>query len=484
MLNRRAFLASTAAVAATPAGAQAATPPDAMAQMAAARASRTTSRALAEAALARAEAAQPQLNFATLIDRAGALARADAVPPGVVLLPSFIKDLNDFKGLPTSQGSRAFAGAAPASASEPFVEGFVRMNVNPMGKAATPEFGLVCTTEPLSHGATRNPWDPSLSPGGSSGGSAAAVAAGVVAIAHASDGGGSIRIPAALTGLFGFKPSRSRLAGQPKTDEVGAIAVEHVLTRSVRDSALVVASLQGDGAVGLGPPVPVITGPGAEKLRIGVITATADGTVPDAEVMAAIAATRALLTRLGHSVLDVDWPMNPTQFRDDFLNWWSLGAAQEMAGVNKRFGADGVAKLEPFTRFMASRVTNFAPPDIGALLGRMGAMRDKYNASFTTHDLLLTPVLTQHKLPLGYIDTAADGAATLARMMSLVAYTPVQNLVGAPAMNVPINWTATGLPVGVQLAGRRGDDARLLQLAFQLEAAAPWAQRRPPLWFG
>lgn len=483
-LNRRQWLAGAAAMAALPAAADMpGGADDALGLAARIRSGDAGARETLLAALDRAEAAQARLNFAVLIDRASALARlpADDRTP---VVPTFIKDLNDYKGWPTRNGSRAFDKAPPATSSEAFVDAFTRSGINPIGKTATPEFGLMCVTEPLAHGPTRNPWDPDYSPGGSSGGSAAAVAAGVVPIAHANDGGGSIRIPAALTGLFGFKPSRGRLVGQQRTDDVGDLGVDNVLTRSVRDAAFTLARLQSTDAVGLETAVPPLEGPVGERFRIGVLTATADGAQPDQEVMAGIARTRALLAGMGHTVIDVEWPFAPGDFARDFNLLWSLGAAQALAGVNKAFGPDGVARLEPLTRYLADQGRALSEADVKALMGRLVGYRDAYHASFRAHDLLLTPVLSRHAVPVGSLSPTRPPAAVMADMMRLVAYTPVQNLAGAAAMSVPIMTATSGLPLGMHFAGRRGDDARLLDLAFQLERAAPWAQRLPPIWFG
>lgn len=484
-LSRRQLLVGAAMLPAAPALAQpaAAAPDDAIAMAARIRSGDSSARDVVVAALDRAEAAQAQLNFAVLIDRPGAIARlpADDRQP---IIPTFIKDLNDYKGWPTRQGSRAFATAPPAAEHEAFIAAFTQMNTHAIGKTATPEFGLMCITEPLSHGPTRNPWNPDYSPGGSSGGSAAAVAAGVVPLAHANDGGGSIRIPAALCGLFGFKPSRGRLAGQRRDDDAADIAVDHVLTRSVRDAAFTMASLQSADAAGLGAAIPRLAGPVGERFRIGVITATADGTTPDAEVLAAIARTRVLLAGMGHQVIDVAWPFSPADFARDFVALWSLGAADAAAAVNKALGADGVARLEPLTRHLAAQGAAQSRADVGALMGRLAAYRTAYDASFRDHDLLLTPVLTRHAIPIGYLSPNRPPAEIMADMMRLVAYTPVQNMAGAAAMSVPLMQATNGLPIGMHFAGRRGDDARLIDLAFQLEAAAPWAQRLPPIWFG
>ncbi len=482
-INRRHLLAGAMAATAMPARAAAAAADDAIGLAARIRSGDASARETVLAALERAEAAQAKLNFAILIDRPraiNALPTDDRKP----VIPTFIKDLNDYKGWPTRNGSRAFEKAPPATANERFVDAFAQMNTLPLGKTATPEFGLMCVTEPLSHGATRNPWNPDFSPGGSSGGSAAAVAAGVVPIAHANDGGGSIRIPAALTGLFGFKPSRGRMAGQKTADDPGEIAVDHVLTRSVRDAALTMAALQGPGADGLGAAVPRLAGPVGERLRIGVITVTADGSQPDQEVLAGITRTRTLLSGMGHSVSDAVWPFNAADFGRDFLSFWAFSAAQSVGFVSKMMGADGVAQLEPLTRHLAAQGATLSPADFQALIGRLLGYRAAYDASFRDHDVLLTPVLSRHAVPIGYLSHSRPPADVVADMMRLVAYTPVQNMAGAAAMSVPIMTATNGLPLGMHFAGRRGDDARLLDLAFQLEAAAPWAQRLPPIWFG
>lgn len=483
-MNRRQVLATVAAMAAAaPVLAQkpASGADDAIGLAARIRSGEISAGDALVAAIDRAEAAQAKLNFAVLIDRPGALARLpkDGRTPSI---PTFIKDLNDYKGWPTRNGSRAFGNVPPATANERFVDAFCQMNVNPIGKTTTPEFGLMCVTEPLSHGPTRNPWNPDFSTGGSSGGSAAAVAAGVVPIAHANDGGGSIRIPANLCGLFGFKPSRSRLAGQKRDDNVAEVAVDHVLSRSVRDAALTMVSLQGEVA-GLSP-VPRLTGPVGERFRIGVLTAGADNAQPDAEVLGGVARTRELLKGMGHSVFDVAWPFDAAAFARDFTLLWAIGAAQAVAAVNKAFGADGVARLEPLTRYLADMGAGVATADVQALMGRLAGYRDAYNASFRDHDLLLTPVLARHAIPIGLLGHHRPPADVMADMMRIVAYTPVQNLTGAAAMSVPIMQTTSGLPLGMHFAGRRGDDARLLDLAFQLEQAAPWVGRRPPIWFG
>ncbi|WP_310496842.1 amidase family protein, partial [Sandarakinorhabdus sp.] len=395
-LDRRQLLAAgTAAALPLPALAAVAVPDDTQALAQHIIAGHTSARAVTEAAITRLEAAQAKLNCAVLIDRAAA-DRLPKVPGAAPVLPTLIKDLNDWQGQPTRNGSRAFADVPPAKADDPFVAALTGLDLNPIGKSATPEFGLMCVTEPLARGPTRNPWNPDLSPGGSSGGSAAAVASGVVTIAHANDGGGSIRIPASLTGLFGFKPSRGRSKGMTPKDDAADIAVDHVLTRSVRDSAFALLRLQQAGAEGLAPLVPAgQTGP----LTIGVLTATANGTVPDAEVMAAIAGARALLTRLGHKVVDAEWSFSPSDFARDFTDFWAMAAARSAGEVRSKLGADAAARLEPLTAYLAARGAAIAQADARAIIGRLFSYREAYNASFAGMDVLMTPVLTRHAIP-------------------------------------------------------------------------------------
>jgi amidase len=256
-----------------------------------------------------------------------------------------------------------------------------------------------------------------------------------------------------------------------------------VLTRSVRDAAFTMASLQSKGAQGLNE-MPRLAGAVGERFRIGVITRGADGVRPDQEVQAGIERTRRLLAGMGHTVIDVDWPFAPEVFARDFVALWSLGANDARLAVAKAFGADGVARLEPLTHHLADQGAAQSPADVQALMGRLAGYRDAYNASFRDHDLLLTPVLSRHAVKVGELSPTRPPAEIMADMMRLVAYTPLQNLAGAAAMSVPLIQATNGLPVGMHFAGRRGDDARLLDLAFQLEAAAPWAQRLPPIWFG
>jgi amidase len=457
-------------------------PPDAIETARRIRAGETTAVEVVEQAVRRAEAAAG-LGFLVTPDVERALDRARALPAGAVAIPTLIKDLADQAGLPTRRGSRAYADTTPAGADDPFIDALGQMGCLSLGKSSTPEFGLSPITEPLGQAPTRNPWNPATSAGGSSGGAAAAVAAGVVPIAHGSDGGGSIRIPAALCGVFGFKPSRGRMIGAVRTDNAWDLVCDHVLTRSVRDCALVLGGVERPGG-DLGPPVGRVEAAGTRPLRIGVITESLAGETPEPEVLAAITGARHLLTSLGHAVEDVSWSMNTAAFVEDFAGLWALGAAAEVAQLEAGRGPGVRDALEPLTLGLAAMGAAITQWNQGTLIGRLGSARRAHMGLYERIDVLMTPVLTRASVPLGLLGPEVDFPTQVERLRALVGYTPLQNVTGGPAMSVPLHWTAAGRPVGVHFAGRRGDDRRLIELALALEAAAPWAERRPPLWAG
>jgi amidase len=494
--TRRGLLAATAAVATTAQAsavlAKAKAPavavlPDATTMADLIRRKEITPLEAVNSAIARAEAAQPKLNFmvSSLFERAVDQARAGTATGPFAGVPFLIKDLNDYAGAPTRNGSRAFLGSANATVSEPLVQAFGRAGLIVIGKSATPEQGYLPTTEPIAFGPTRNPWNLGHSTGGSSGGAAAAVAAGIVPVAHASDGGGSIRIPAANCGLFGLKPSRGRLIGTEKQAHAYDLGVEHVLSRSVRDSAALFAATEITGEAARYPAVGLVTGPSRRRLRIGVLLETAGGLKPDAEVQAGFDATVALLKGLGHRVKPARWPLDGAQFTQDFLTLWSTDAAAQVQKVIKAHGVSAVPDLlEPFTIGMAEQVGRLPKGAVETAIGRLEATVPVYADWFKAYDLILTPVLAKPAVELGYVSPSVPFAELAARVTGYVGYTPVQNVTGAAAMSVPLHWTADGIPVGMQFAGRAGDERILFELAYELEQAQPWAQRKPPVWFG
>jgi amidase len=392
-------------------------------------------------------------------------------------VPTLIKDLLPVTDWPTKYGSRAFANFVPDEQS-PYADALFASGLVPFGKSTTPEFGLTATTETLLGGATRNPWDTSRSSGGSSGGAAVAVAARVVPIAHASDGGGSIRIPASCNGLFGLKPSRGRtvVAGSP--DPGIQISVNGCVSRSVRDTAAWLAATEGTTL----PSVGVVTGPSTQRLRVIVDIPNALGNDPDAEVRAAVESAAELCRSLGHDVREQRAPLDGAQFSADFILLWANGA-REVVGLVRSLAPAGAPLdqlLEPLTLELAAHAEAQGPAALEAAITRLRQVESQYASMFADADIYLTPVLAKPPVPLGQID-GAQGMAVFATLSDYVGYTPLQNVAGAPAMSVPLAWSSGGLPIGLHFSAPAGHERRLLELAYELEQAQPWAQRRPPV---
>jgi amidase len=439
----------------------------------------TASEAL-EAAIARSERVNGELNFiaAPLYEYGRTRAQQELSGP-FAGVPTLIKDLMPMTGQPTRYGSRAFANFVPDQ-QPPYMDALLAAGLVPFGKSTTPEFGLTATTETLLGGATRNPWDTTRSSGGSSGGAAVAVASRVVPIAHASDGGGSIRIPAACNGLLGLKPSRGRtiVAGSP--DPGLQISVNGCVSRSVRDTAAWLATTEASGAGATFPPVGVVTGPSTQRLRIIVDIPNALGNDPDPEVRAAVESAAELCRSLGHQVRERRAPVDGAQFSADFILLWANGALEVVNLVRSMApaGAPLDALLEPLTLELAAHAQAQGPAALEAAIARLRAVETQYASMFTDADIYLTPVLGAPPVPLGQID-GGKGMAVFATLSEYVGYTPLQNVAGAPAMSVPLAWSQGGLPIGVHFSAANGQERRLLELAYELEQARPWASRRP-----
>jgi amidase len=491
--SRRGLLAASAAIAAAssaaaakPKTAAASAPwtPDATELAGRVRRKEVTAAELVEDAIRKAEALQPQIGalVASDFDRAMDKARSGQLTGPFAGVPFLIKDLDPYKGLPTRYGSRATAGARPETAQTAFIDAYDRAGLVVIGKSSTPEYGFLPTTEPLGFLPTRNPWNLKHSSGGSSGGAGAATAAGVVPFAHASDGGGSIRIPASNCGLFGLKPSRGRMIeGRPAARGID-LSVAHCVAHSVRDSAALFAISERTAAGSPFPPIGVVSAPLKKKLKVGLVMNTGTGHKPDPEVIKAIEGAAKLLASLGHHVEPTDWPMDGAQFGADFTALWSTGAAELVAGVSKAMGRKADANvLEPFSLGMADLVGGLKPGQLEAAVGRLKASAQAYDAWLTRYDVILSPVLGSPPVELGFVSGAVRFEELQVRLMNYVGYTPVQNVAGAPAMSVPLHWTADGLPVGAHFAARIGGEKLLFELAYQLEAAQPWAHRKPPV---
>lgn len=433
-----------------------------------------------EAAIARCERVNGQLNFiaAPLYDYGRARLNGELSGP-FAGVPTLIKDLMAMTGQPTRYGSRAFARFVPTEQS-PYMDALLAAGLVPFGKSTTPEFGLTATTETLLGGATRNPWDTTRSSGGSSGGAAVAVAARVVPIAHASDGGGSIRIPASCNGLFGLKPSRGRtvVAGSP--DPGIQISVNGCVSRSVRDTAAWLAATEQTGANATFSPIGVVRGPSRQRRRIIVDIPNALGNPPDAEVRAAVETAAELCRSLGHDVRERRARIDGVQFSADFILLWANGAL-EVANLVRSMAPPGAPLdqlLEPLTLELAAHAQAQGPAALEAAITRLRQVEADYAAMFTDADIYMTPVLAKPPVPLGQID-GAKGMAIFATLTDYVGYTPLQNVAGAPAMSVPLSWSAGGLPIGIHFSAPKGEERRLLELAYELEQARPWASRRP-----
>ncbi|MBS0362672.1 MAG: amidase [Proteobacteria bacterium] len=438
-----------------------------------------------ETAIRRAEALQGTLNIIVNSDFDRALDRAKAGPTGPFAgVPFLVKDLVDYKGLPTRAGSMANRMAPPATEQAPNCDAFDRAGLIVLGKSATPEFGFLPTTEPVATGLTHNPWDLTRSSGGSSGGSAVAVAAGVVPAAHATDGGGSIRIPASHCGLFGLKPSRGRIDDFEDKNSITALGVEHVVTRSVRDSAALFALTEDHKPKASFPPIGLVTGPSKKRLRVGVMLANGMGHAPTPEVAAANDHAAKLVASLGHHVDYVRLPYDGDQFIHDFLLLWANGAAQIADRIARVAGrAPDETMMDPFSLGLVDMFRRTPRTALAPTLQRLQGDVTAYDTWFAAYqlDVVLSPVLSSGPPKLGEIGPLVPFDTLIARLIEYVGYTPIHNLAGAPAMSVPLYWTPEGLPIGTMFAARAGQERMLFELAYELEAAAPWAHRIPPV---
>ncbi|MDN5857369.1 MAG: amidase [Pseudonocardia sp.] len=420
---------------------------------------------------ARAAKVEPALHALALDRFAAPVAGAAAGPLAGV--PTFIKDNTDVRGWPTGNGSAAYA-PRPAPMHSAVTRQLLATGLDVLGKSRMPEFGFNASTEFADAQPTVNPWDPRYSCGASSGGAAALVAAGVVPIAHANDGGGSIRIPAAACGLVGLKPGRGRLAPNANGARMPInLVTDGVVSRSVRDSAAFLAAADRYRRDPGHPPLGLVEGPAARRLRIGLVLESPTGAAVDAETRAAVEDTARALEKLGHDVepatIDLDG-----RFVTDFVDYWGMLAATVAASGRFAFGRSfDAAALDPFTRGLIARYRR-AIPRTPVFLRRLARVRRDYAALFTHHDVLLSPVLAHVTPELGWLHPGVPFDQLLARLLDYVAFTPLNNVAGAPAMSLPVGSSAGGLPIGAHLSVAHGDERTLLELAYALEAERPW----------
>lgn len=436
---------------------------------------------LLQAALQRAAAVNDKINaiVTPTYEAAQQRAAAGAFTGPLQGVPYLIKDLSDVAGVRTSYACRAFMDNI-ARQDSPIVQAARMGGVNIIGKSNTPEFGLVGTTESLALGACRNPWNLEFSSGGSSGGAAAAVAAGIVPAAQASDGGGSIRIPASCCGLVGLKPSRGRMLGEHNDTSVTQISVRHAVSRSVRDNAVLLALGEaGNGGQGL-TPVGFATEPLRGNLKIAFSTTTAKGTAPDADVLAAQQQVAQLCAELGHEVVEAAPQYDGQAFEDAFFDLWS----QMAWGVREQLLNGGVpaahleSLLEPWTLYLAEHFESVGEAGLAGVVASFTAVKNTVEAFMQDYDVWLTPVLTSTPPRIGEQAPNQPPAVLKQRTFDYVGYTPLANAIGTPAISLPLSWNEQGMPIGSMFMARFGQERLLLELAYQLEQAQPWANRR------
>ncbi|MQA93905.1 MAG: amidase [Streptosporangiales bacterium] len=422
---------------------------------------------------ARASAKQAELAVADAADPA-------ALPPlhGV---PVPIKDLDMVQNVRWTWGSAAFEDQI-APLDDDVVTAIRRAGAVLLGKTQAPEFGLPPYTENAVGPPARTPWDLTRSAGGSSGGAAAAVAAGLAPVAQGSDGGGSVRIPASVCGLVGIKPSRGRISSGPIKPDLIGLSTAGPLARTVRDAALLL------DAMVIRSPGDMYWAPSADggflgcaerepgRLRIArFATSPVPGGDPHPDVLAAYEAATTLLTDLGHEVEEITPPFGPELIAPFETVWAAMSTLYPVA-------PDREDRLLPLSRWLRERGQATAVPEyLNACTALQWAMRAAMPL-LESYDAVLNPTVSLPPVPLGYFTDGADGAEEFERIKGFAAFTATYNVSGQPAVSLPLFWTDEGLPTGIMLAGRPGDEATLISLSAQLEAARPWHGRRPEVW--
>ena len=435
-------------------------------------------------ALGRIERIDPQLNSFVTVRAEEALADARAIDaeehgapfPGV---PIGVKDLTATKGIRTTYSCRAFADHIPdfdtAVVRRLRQAGFVIV-----GKTNTPEFGTTAFTESDLNGSTRNPWSLDRTPGGSSGGAAAAVAAGLLPLAQGTDGGGSIRIPSSCCGVFGLKPARGRVSAAPFSSLEG-LSSSGPITRSVADAAALLDVLAGyePGDPWWAPPPDRTFAEEAQispgRLHIAVTeTAPVEAAVAP-PCRAALASAAELLAELGHEVVDATPPWRADGLFDDFLTIWQVGPAL--------FAPEDLSLLTSLNRGLVERSRATSAADYGQAVVRLQNVGRRIAAFWQQVDVVLTPTLALPPVPIGWQEEIEGAVEQLERSIDFTPFTAVANLTGLPAVSLPLHWTTEDekLPIGVQAIGPPAGEPVLLRLAAQVEAARPWADRRPPI---
>ena len=407
-------------------------------------------------------------------------------------VPVMLKNLTQYKDARIDSGSRLIArylakNNNPAEPSSPLVDAMERSGMIVTGITNAPEFGLIDTTEPVLHGATRNPWNTGRTAGGSSGGTAAAIASGIVPLAHGNDGGGSIRIPSCQCGVFGLKPTRGRELGNGGMGggvDALNISSDLCLSRSVRDTAAFLNVVENKNNPSL-QPVGYITGPSKKRLKIALVLETFDGKMPDPAVEKAIRAVARLCDQLGHHVEESKLDINGPEFIDAFIGFWASDTVALEGQVAKLLGPDTKPAdvLEPWTLGLIDLGKTRGPKACAErAIKAFGDASARLEKTFQSYDIILSPVMRLPPYPIGDHAPTVEFKTLLPRVLDVVGYTPLHNAVGSTAMSVPLEWTSDGLPIGSQFAAWKGGEPTLLQLAYELEAAHPWAGKHPRIF--
>jgi amidase len=453
-----------------------------------------TAAELMDAAIARAEKHNAKLNAIVFKDyeRARATALASKGGAGVFAgVPMLLKDImGDCAGMPT-RSACAFIPATPIATDSEVVARYKRAGFIPFAKTNAPELGIPPVTESRLYGPACNPWNLAHTPGGSSGGSAAAVAAGIVPVAHGNDGGGSIRIPAACCGLVGLKPTRGRISLAPNLgDALGGFVVEHVLSRTVRDSAAALDATQGpmpgDPYFATPPvrPYSQESSTAPKKLRIAFSTENPLGAKIHPDCIEATKHAAKLCAGLGHEVEEAAPQLNYQMLAQLFETVYSAGVALSIEAVRMMTGAEPTPeKFQTFTWTMYERGRQVTASQYMIAQALLQQASRQFASFFESHDLFLTPTLGQPPLKIGAIDFMSPKTTLLDEtMVGFAIACPVYNITGQPAISLPLSWNREGLPIGVMFGARYGDETTLYQLAGQLEQAHPWIDRKPPIW--
>jgi amidase len=442
------------------------------------RSGRVSRADIVEAAIARADAVNPALNGLAYkaFDQARKTASANPSTGFFSGVPTFFKDNVDVAGQPTMRGADAWT-PFDAPADGQFTQLYLATGLTPLGKTQMSEFGFSASAEHPRLGPVRNPWDTDYTAAASSSGSGAFVAAGVVPIAHANDGGGSIRIPAACNGIVGLKPSRGRLPLDPELSRMPVSIVAHgVLTRSVRDTAAFYREAEHIWRNHKLAPIGDVTEPGRQRLRIAVATRSVLRECSP-ELRELTLKTAGLLEELGHRVEHIDQQPVPDTFVDDFVLYWGFLALAQVRSGRRAFGKSfDRSKLDALTLGL-DRHTSHNLHRLPRAIMRLRGIRRRSAEFFRTYDAVLTPTLADPTPPIGYL-APTDYQQVIDRLIDWVAFTPLQNVSGDPAISLPLAQTADGMPVGMMLAADIGQEALLLELAYELEEARPWARIR------